>query len=559
MMNLLKMNNILLGNKLLIFILLISAVLRIWNISNIPPGLTWDEAAFGYNAYSILNTGKDEYGKVLPANLKSFGDYKPALYAYTIIPFISVFGLNEFSIRLPSAIFGVLTTLLIYLLADAIFSKKILSLLAALSLAISPLSIQFSRAGFESNMALMLNTLGVYLFMLGLKKKNLLFYSALVLSLSLFTYQASRIFVPLTVVLLFLVFRNKIELRSPQVKIWFVLLAIFTFILVWTTFLSGQNNRLSTLNFFAYRRSAQEIQQIYQEDGLWPASAQFQILHGQWWTYIRGFFERYLIYFSPKMLFVDGDYSQRHRVPDLGVLYYFSIFFIPIGIFFFLRQKIGLLIFLWFLIAPIPAVLSRDLISTVRALNIVIPLSIFEAGGALMILKWIFSLKRIWRFTLLGLLLFAIIFNLLIYLDRYFIHIPKEYSDDWMYGYKRLFSNKDLFNKTNLSKYDKVIVTDSFGQPYIFYLLYTKYPPLDFQRQAVLDQPTWDVGSVRNIDNIEFRHINWPTDRGLRKTLFIGTEIELPAQDILPFAEYKVLNEVKLLNGKTSLRVVESL
>ena len=89
---------------ILIIILSLSFILRIYQINSNPPGLTWDEASLGYNAYSILKTGKDEYGSFLPITLKSFGDYKPAVYAYLSLPFIAVLGLNELAVRLPSVL-----------------------------------------------------------------------------------------------------------------------------------------------------------------------------------------------------------------------------------------------------------------------------------------------------------------------------------------------------------------------------------------------------------------------------------------------------------------------
>jgi len=107
----------LLNKNILWLIILLAAIIRVWNLDNIPPHLTPDEASLGYNAYSILKTGKDEYGKTLPLIFKSFGDYKPGLYIYTTVPFVAVLGLSEFSVRLPSAIFGVISIYLIYLIA----------------------------------------------------------------------------------------------------------------------------------------------------------------------------------------------------------------------------------------------------------------------------------------------------------------------------------------------------------------------------------------------------------------------------------------------------------
>src|SRR3989344_4114010 len=98
----------------LIFIVTLAFFLRIYKISNFPPGLYSDETTYGYNAYSLLKTGADEYGKVWPLTFKSFGDYKPPMTAWLTIPAIAAFGLNEFSVRLPAAIAGTLTVLIVY-------------------------------------------------------------------------------------------------------------------------------------------------------------------------------------------------------------------------------------------------------------------------------------------------------------------------------------------------------------------------------------------------------------------------------------------------------------
>jgi 4-amino-4-deoxy-L-arabinose transferase-like glycosyltransferase len=88
----------------LLAIICVAALLRFYHLSTVPPHLTPDEASLGYNAYSILKTGKDEYGQSLPIIFKSFGDYKPGLYVYATVPFVAVFGLNEFAVRAASAI-----------------------------------------------------------------------------------------------------------------------------------------------------------------------------------------------------------------------------------------------------------------------------------------------------------------------------------------------------------------------------------------------------------------------------------------------------------------------
>ena len=162
---------------LLAIILLVAASLRLYQVGSVPPSPDWDEAALGYNAYSILLTGRDEYGKFMPVILQSFDDYKPALYMYLIVPFIPIFGVSIISVRLPSVIFGVLTVLATYFLVKELFDKlrtkdgkdysKQFALLASFLLAISPWHIQFSRIAFETNTGLAFNVFGALFFRIG--------------------------------------------------------------------------------------------------------------------------------------------------------------------------------------------------------------------------------------------------------------------------------------------------------------------------------------------------------------------------------------------------------
>lgn len=539
---------------ILTLIILLAGLLRIYDIQNTPAGLTWDEASLGYNAYSLMMTGKDEYGAWFPVNLKSFGDFKPALYAYLAIPFVGILGLNEFAVRLPSALAGIGLVIVVYLLASRIFNSKWIGISAAFFTSISPLSIMFSRAAFESNIALFLNTLGFYLFLRGKDKSKFLIFSAIAFSLSLLTYQASRLFVPLFLVILIGIYRKDLKRSRTGIAAGFIFVTFLLFTYS-STFLLGQSARLSTQNFFAYTRGTEQIDLISSEDGLNKEGTDFQILHGEWFAYTRGLFERYLIYFSPKMMFIEGDYSPRHRVPDLGVLYFFSLVLIPFGVVYLIRHrtKSGVALLLWLLIAPLPGVLSRDLINLVRVLNMTLPLVILEGVG----LYAVFHLLRSRRLLLLpaGIIAgVAILLNVILYLDQYFIHAPVKYSQGFMYGHKEVF---ETFNTKNLSDYNKVVFTDTYGQPYIYYLFYTKYAPQKFQKQASLEQNTTDVGTIRRIDNIEFRHVYWPGDRGDKKSLFIGTLEELPDQDVKPFKEYTILSDIYFPDRQHAFRIVE--
>src|SRR3989344_920454 len=189
---------------LIAFVILLAFVLRFYHLNLTPSSLYWDEVSLGYNAYSILKTGRDEHGKFLPfTNFTAFGDYKPPGYIYAAVSTIAVFGLNEFSVRFPSALFGVLTVLIAYFLARKIFENEKIALFAAFFLAISPWHIQFSRGAFEANVGLFFSVLGIYLFFKFAKDKPFfLMLSALSFLAAIYTFTGQRLFVPLILLIL---------------------------------------------------------------------------------------------------------------------------------------------------------------------------------------------------------------------------------------------------------------------------------------------------------------------------------------------------------------------
>ena len=165
-------------------LLLLAAVLRILFLSDIPNGFTTDEASTGYDAYSILATGRDQHGEFLPFFAQSFGDYNESLYRFITVPSIAVFGLNEFATRLPAALAGVLTVWIVYLLGKT-WHDEHLAWIAALLLAISPWHIFFSRTAFRLILLPLCCCLGLYFFQRGLQRPRDLPFSAAFFALSM--------------------------------------------------------------------------------------------------------------------------------------------------------------------------------------------------------------------------------------------------------------------------------------------------------------------------------------------------------------------------------------
>jgi len=132
---------------LLVLLIVLSAALRLFDISNVPPGLYQDVSAIGYNAYSILQTGKDEYGVSYPLYFKSFNDYKLPVYIYLTAASIKFFGLNEFAVRLPSILAGIFAVIILFFFVRYLTNNLTLAFLSALVLSVNPTHLFFFACG----------------------------------------------------------------------------------------------------------------------------------------------------------------------------------------------------------------------------------------------------------------------------------------------------------------------------------------------------------------------------------------------------------------------------
>src|SRR5579872_3343012 len=181
---------------LLIFSVVLSFFFAVYKNNISAPCFDSDEAAFAYNAYSILQTGSDEYGNFLPLRLKSFGDYKMPLYSYLSIQFIATLGLNELGARALNIFIAFLFPLAIYLLVKELFEKEEVAAISALLISVSLGKGIMERQAHEGILASFLIILATFFFVRFLKKEtytNAIFF-VLSLVFSLFAYQSSRIF-----------------------------------------------------------------------------------------------------------------------------------------------------------------------------------------------------------------------------------------------------------------------------------------------------------------------------------------------------------------------------
>ncbi len=542
-------------NKIfLIIIFLISLFLRFYKVGEYP-SLLWDEAAIGYNAYSIIETGKDEYDQTLPIIFKSFGDYKPGFYIYLAIPFIKLLGLTTTATRLPSVILGSLLPILLYFLIKEINPKAHkTAVFAAIITVFNPYSIHFSRGAWETNVLtfeLVLASLFFFKY-INQKKNKFLLLSSIVFGLSLFTYQAGKMISLFLIIILFLTnlkIVNKQNIKSLFLN--FVLpLIIFCLPVLHGLLFSSDSNRLGVVSLFSYPRSTEETKTIISESN----QLDYDVFHNHISFFTRNVLLRYFNNFSPRFLAFEGDWqSPRHSAPYIGVILYPSLIFLLIGMFFALSRskvdKINVFFLLWLLVAPIPAALTRDTVSAVRSMSLSIPLIYFVSIG-------IYFITDKYKNIFLNFLIFAAyLISFIYYGDLYLNHMIKKSPDDFLYGYKQsmeyLIKNQD--------KYNQIFMSDFYGQAYIYYLFYSQYPPIKYQQQATLiENSSGDTGRIEQIDNIKFTTPDYNFIKNQSNTLAIFNYNEIYRQDIDKSTDFNKFLPLSPINNISTFYVYQN-
>ena len=535
----------------LVLILLLAAFLRFFRLGGVPPSLSWDETALGYNAYSVGLTGKDEYGKKWPISyFASFGDYKPPVYVYLAVLPIKIFGLNEFAVRFPSAFFGTLTVLATYFLVKELFSDLVsqhpkisVSLIASFLLAISPWHIIVSRQAFEANAATFLIVLGIFLFLKSLKNSSwLTFVSAICFALSFYTFNSARLFIPLLLCSWAVIFRKELWLRRRDVFGGLVLGVLLLLPLI-PHLVSPQGRlRFKEVNIFSDLGVIIEANRRIELDrNTWWA----RLIHNRRLGYLRSFLIHYFDHFKTDFLFFEGDINPKFSTRDTGQLYLIEALFLASGFYCLVKSggKTAWIILSWLLIGLIPAATARE---TPHALRTLVTLPTWQIITALGVVKMIGKLKT-GRAKIVLYSLFSILYSLsfFYFLHNLFSHWPFEFSQDWQYGYKEVAH----YALEHEKEYDEVWVSGVYGRPYIFFLFHQKRHPEFFWEKGEIKVDEFGFYNTEEIGKYKFGSFDLGKAQG-KKVLLIGAPKEIPEG-------VKTLYEVKFLNGKTAFVVGE--
>lgn len=525
----------------LILIVFLAFVLRIYNVATIPPALSWDEVSIGYNAYSILKTGKDEHGRFLPLDtFIGYGDYKPPLPIYLTVPSVAFFGLNEFAVRLPSVLFGTATVLLTFFLVLVLFPNlSSLALLSSLLLAISPWHIQLSRGGFEANIATFFIALGVFLALRARKNPRLLLVTWLPFVAGIYAFNSSRYVGPFLGLGLFVMLVSAMR-KHVRWATGGVIIALICILPILPHLVSKEARlRFEEVNIFTNLDIVKKSNDRIAADGnaLWSKA-----LHNRRVGFAREYLLHFVDHFEPWFLFIKGDGNPKFSIQDVGQLYLIEFPFLILGFFwlFAKERKNAWLLLYWLLVAIVPAAAARE---TPHALRIENSLPVWQIVIAYGIVMTVLQKKKLqWAAVILigGLYLGSMSF----YLHNYYRHYAQEFSGEWQYGYREAIRYAQEYKYL----YKKIVITETIGRPYMYTAFYTVYDPDHFR---AIKTSTFDAAGFYHVSGFDtYEFVKEGVAEFEKNTLYILAPKDTPAG-----ANVKLT--VKALNGTPVLVVFE--
>lgn len=520
---------------LLLLIILFGFGLRIWRITAVPPGLSNDEIAIAYEAYSIANTGRDSLGRSLPVSFKVNEDRRAPLYVYLTAPFVQILGNKEISVRLPSVIIGTLTIIGLYLLVKKLGFGELGSLAAAFLLAITPWHVYISRIGFETNLALLFVVFGAYFFLKGVDKRKYLFVSSVFFALSLYSYYTEWVFTPLLLISLTAVYFRRISRKKDILIYWFIFLLLILPILIDAFFFKGvvrANNEMLLNDFLLGNKIA----------GVGNIISKGFIIFSFW-------FDKYLRYIGFDYLFGHGlPVASPHGSSDFGLLNIVQFPLFLLGVYYAVGLKnknTKMVLLAWSLLGPLVPSLTEGELNLGRNLQTLIPLTIVSALG----LAWIWEKTK--NKIVFAVCLLAILTNFAFFYRHYLTYFPIYYSENWSYGFKQIA----LYAKEHEAEYKKIVIdyhygttTDLYAAPSLFVLYFGKIDPAYYIKEKVVTDGGQFFGKY------EFRRMDWPKEQIAPGSLYVVGVRSNPIKG----QRVREIFSINLLNGDKAFKMYES-
>ena len=451
-------------------ILTIGVLIRVIQFPMNPAGFNVDEASAGYEAYCLLETGKDRWGNDWPAYFPAWGSGQNVLLSYVTIPAIKAFGLSVFSVRLPSLIFGLLTLPLFYFCVRPL--ERYPALLSIFLLAVAPWHFMLSRWSLESNLVpfFMLAGCTVLTRAFITNQRKWIIPSLIPFALALYAYGTTIVVLPIFFGLLLLLFFKHIRLRLTD---WLIAASLFTVVAFPFLIFLAEN--------YIVKNNLVWTDRLFFSTPLLPSN-RFNPTGGIVWLYMVGDNIKFLL-----SGFNDG--TVYNLLPGFPLLLSFTAPLGFIGILticyklatqkrsaLFGPQDTVLLIFFAWAVASLGMVFLFEL--NVNRLNH------FFLPCILLAVWTIHTTIRNFNDTMpKGAIQMIVVLGFVaessMVIKSYFKKYPQS-------NIRKNFNAgmDEAFDATNKLSVKQIRISDEVTLPYIYTLFYTKYPPADFQKQV---------------------------------------------------------------------------
>ena len=500
---------------LFVCVLGLAVFVRLWNLGKIPEGFYSDEALYGYEAFSLWKTGKDEFGNKLPLSIAGFGDYRPAYYIYTTIPFIVILGLTEFATRLPSALSSIATIIVTFFFILELTKNKKIALAGMLLLAISPWSVYFGRMAHETNLMTFFIILGAFFLWRTRTCAYCIVGSIASFVMAIYTYHSARIFVPLFLLTTLVLFRKNFKKNIFPVLLGSFLLTVLILPLIFELKLDGSWSRVQGISIWTDPGIIPKINELRGRVGAVVPPVFAKIIINKATIYSEIFIEKFISHFDPQFLLFSGDPNGVYNTPNTGILLWIEPVLLILGGWAFWKKQRPL--FYWIfgaiIIGLIPDSLTRIAPSSAR-IHLILPFLALLNGSGIYELTKKRSFVKLLVVTLLTL-------NSSWFWYHYLIVRPVVHEEAWQIGVKEM-----VLKAQELSpQYEKIWISRS-GWGWMHVLFHTKYDPATFQKEAQVS-PRNDLGFWW-VSDVGKYHLDWlPAEiKTTKKVLYIGTPVE---------------------------------
>lgn len=535
---------------ILVVILIIGFYLRVFSLTDIPPGMHIDEVQIGYNAYSIMQTGKDEMGNFFPTHLAIWGYQRPLSAVYLTIPTIFIFGLNELGTRLSISIIGFLTIILVYLLTQKIFSDRRLSLVTTFLFSLSPWHIILSRVTSEAVVSLAFYVLGtLFCFLLySTNRIRFLFFAYLSFVVSFFSYHSTRITIPF-LLLFFIILSFKNKLKNTVILFIIILLAYCLFPLLPN--ISTSMGRFSQVSIFNEQGTKLLMEEQIREDGNDSPVFVTRLFHNKLMNFSLKLLNNLTQYLSPQFIIFDGSLPIRFHIPNMGLLYFIEFPFLLWGVIVLFSKKFSpqswskYFIFLWIFLGLFSSILTLEETPNVqRALFILPALQWITALGWIDIYS---KFQKNYRYLFLVSLFILFVWNFFYFIHQYTVHTITHRP--W-YRFAEM-KELSLFLFEQRKNYSRIITTFNSTEPYIFYIFYNKINPKEFQNTYITkgQETAWN-----KIDTITVSRRDCPVIPKEERTQ--DTLVIYKVQCFFPLGS-RVVKKITFPDGETTFVAVD--